>query len=515
MITRTSSTTAAVTVAARFPLQCADEASLRSLESPVRLGPLDHLAHPSVPIAVVFVYRRHGTPSIDELIPVERLRRALHRLLDYYPHLTGRFVISPRDQTPQIEHLGEGGELISAQCDAPLSAFDGVSEDDEPGSPPRLIASNLPAGGNALLPPFDPSVEGMSREPILTLQHTRFACGGVALGLRLRHIACDADGFFQLTRDLAELYRGFHALDLGQSDSDAVELAQPPHTRSYLAELHDMPHEERKEALEFCPSLLELAPEVQSTLVAPSGPDAPPVTGRIMRFSASELARIKAEANSNGMDQRVSTFDALTAHVWQSVHRARVRLCEMQGMTPSEAARHVPLQFLTSVNMRRKLDLPLRYFPNCVLCPVFSLPAAQLLDAPLSSVAASVHYGVRSVVPTEAQQTVRWIAASPDKQRVRLRFHYEEGGFLVSQWSKFRMYRGAEFDVPPALVSTPFTPISLVDGLAYFVATEDQLSQSETAGGVTTGSIDVTLALSEPLWAFLDEDERFRRHRGW
>ena len=115
-------------------------------------------------------------------------------------------------------------------------------------------------------------------------------------------------------------------------------------------------------------------------------------------------------------------------------------------------------------------------------------------------------------------RSLHWIAAQPNKRRVRLGFRFEAGSFLVSQWCKFDMYRGAEFDSLPALVSPPFTPISLVDGLAYLVATEDQLRQSADEGqtpsvGATTGSIDVHLALSEPLWAILEQDERFRQYR--
>lgn len=108
------------------------------------------------------------------------------------------------------------------------------------------------------------------------------------------------------------------------------------------------------------------------------------------------------------------------------------------------------------------------------------------------------------------EQNLRWLAAQPDKQRVRLCYRYEEGGVMVSQWNKFGMYRGTELDVAPALVAQPFTPISLIDGLMYLMATEDQVDQAED---FTTGSIDVSLALSEPVWEFLEQDARFRQHR--
>lgn len=536
-----------VTVLARYPLQCADDASLRRIESPMRLGPLDQAVPPFVPVAVVFVYESSSSPSPSlpsppnggrELIPIERLRRALARVLDYYPHLTGRIAFNPQDQTPEIDRLGAGAQLVSAQCDAPLDAFRAAAPaaDDDDGVAPRLLLLNLPgSGGNALLAPFDPSMEGVCRDPILTVQHTRFACGGVALGVRLLHMVCDADGYFQFVRDLAQLYR---ALGAAGATGAPVQLRRAPHIESYLTGLSErMRLEEREAALAFKPSVYQLdeaappapaASEASSAepaaAPAPAPVPGPPITGRVLRFAARELEAIKAEANASAsgggqqQQQQLSTFDALSAHLWQCIFRARLRLCESQGMSASAAALHVSRDFLTSVNWRGRLDLPARYFPNCVFCPFFSLPADRLADAPLASVAAAVHDAVRSLSREEAVQSLHWIAAQPNKSRVRLGFRFEAGSFLVSQWCKFDMYRGAEFDSLPALVSPPFTPISLVDGLAYLVATEDQLRQSVEEGqtpsvGATTGSIDVHLALSEPLWAILEQDERFRQYR--
>ncbi|KAL4156544.1 hypothetical protein PRNP1_005574 [Phytophthora ramorum] len=500
-----------VTVIDQFLLQCSNEGSLRNLTSPVPLGPMDQRSLLAIPLAVVFVYRQEQS-AVQELIPIDRFQRALSRLLDYYPHLTGRIIISPKDQTPQISQLGAGAKLVSAQCNKPLQVFESIVDDDKPGSPPRLIGTNLPDGGNALLPFFDPTEAGAAHDSILTVQHTRFACGGVSVAIRLRHIICDAAGFFQLARDLAELYRGFH-----EDNTAEVTLSSPaPEIHSYMSELR-MSTQELQQARDLQPTVFELTPETPVTVGNDTTETLAPVIGRILRFSLCELAAIKAEANAGNHDSPLSTFCALTAHVWQSIYRTRAQLCESQGMSPSEAALHVPRQFLASVDLRSRnqLNVSSRYFPNCVLCPVFSLPASELLDAPLSTVAAAVHEAVHPLDQAEVQQNLRWLAAQPDKQRVRLRYRYEEGGVMVSQWNKFGMYRGTEMDISPALVAQPFTPISLIDGLIYFMATEDQLEGSDASTGITAGSIDVSLALSDAAWSTLDEDTRFRRHRSW
>ena len=76
---------------------------------------------------------------------------------------------------------------------------------------------------------------------------------------------------------------------------------------------------------------------------------------------------------------------------------------------------------------------------------------------------------------------------------------------MISQWNKLDMYVGTVFDVRPVLVSTPFTPISLLDGLVYFLPTEEQ------GTGADTGAIDVNMSLSEPIWDIIDQNDEFRR----
>jgi len=536
--TSTSSTTSSpVRVLSREPVQCMDASSLRLLSSPVRLGPLDQTVLPFVPIAVVFVYRRAVTEAqndCEEPLPFERLRRALARLLDYYPHLTGRMAFNSEDKAPQIERLGSGAELLAAQCDQPLDSFAVAAPDDAPDAPKRLTLLSLPGEGNDLLAPFalDFSPEVICSRPLLTVQHTRFACGGVALGVRLLHSLCDADGFFQFARNLAELCRKIKAA--GGAPQASLRLQSPPVTRSFMDDLA-MTDEERHETLQFKPTVYALNPEAPKVASAPSAdaaavpaaavgtdsaaaavpvaaaPSPPPVVGRVLRFSAQELAALKAEA-SEGAQGPVTTFDALSAHLWQSVYRARRHLAESAGLSAAEAAVSVSNEFLTSVNYRgpSRLDLPEHYFPNVIFAPFFALPPEQLAEAPLATVAAAVHAGVRKLGREEALQSLRWVAAQPDKSRVRLGFQYEKGGFLVSQWTRFDMHAGMGLGDAgadqPVLVSSPFTPISLVDGLVYYLPT------GAPSGGVEQGQ-DVNLALSEPAWHILDKDGRFRRHR--
>ena len=310
MTTAANTSASSVRVISQHTVRCANETSSIALESPFRLGPLDLLVAPFIPIAVVFVYQRPiSIPYSDvEHIPVEHLERALTLLLDYYPHLTGRLHINPSDGTREINCLGTGAELFVAECSECLDAFSSFSV----GSvlPGRILMQNLPAAGNALLASFD--AKAVCDSPIFTIQHTRFACGGVALGVRVLHTVCDADGFFQLVRDLAELYRGIRSSEM--SGDPVPSLVHPPHIRSHMSDLigDNMTPRERRAALDFQPSLFSVEPNAEVNASAASNtsssasflPPLSPVVGRFLRFSSRELHALKAHAtdpNSNGV----------------------------------------------------------------------------------------------------------------------------------------------------------------------------------------------------------------------
>ncbi|KAJ9655510.1 hypothetical protein H2201_008786 [Coniosporium apollinis] len=486
-----------VTITGHHTLQCANKASIATLEEPVKLGPLDQLVLPFVPIALVFIYKA-PSESRSVLLPAERLQRAASLLLDHYPHLTGRLHMNATDGTPEITRLGTGAALLTAQCDAWLEPLGATATGG------RLVMPHLPDTGNALLAPFDPTLEGVCRDPVFTIQHTRFRCGGVALGIRLHHIVCDTAGYFQLVRDLAQLYRS-----LRESDAKDVTLARPPHIRSYLWD-RTWSAEDWQAALDYQPSLFyieepqeqkqEALSALNPTLNRNSNPGPPPVVGRVLRFLRPELDALKARAADPNGGGWVSTFDALSAHLVQRVFCARLQHATQEGLSTD-----LSRDFLTSVNIRDILNLPPRYFSNGVLTPYTTLPHDALAHGPLWQVAKALHDSVRSLSAQDAKQTVEWIAAQPDKRRVRQGFRYENGGFTVSQWSKYDMYVGVDFDVDgngesiaPALVSPPFTPISLVDGLAFFLSTEEQYQRARSPsspGG--TCAIDVTTHLDK------------------
>lgn len=498
-----------VTVVNSEVVRCANDAPYETLSSPFRLGPLDTLVAPFVPVATVFVYRqpRDSASAREELIiPLPRLRLALTRLLDYYPHLTGRLQLNP-DGSREIVSVGTGAELFEARCDLRLDEL--ASQGGGASGSGRVRMADLPDAGNAFMAPFDMSVEAVCAGPPLAIQHTRLACGSVALGVRVLHTLCDAEGCFQMVRHLAEIYRQLSPA-AGVRDLASTSLRQPPTIEGYMADLELSP-EERRTALKYDPILHHIEATPTTAAAEPPPPPqpaelpAPRVVGRFLRYSGDSLKRLKAAA-SDPDDQTawISTFDALAAHLYQRIYRARVQVYGDGGeMSPPD--------ILTPVNLRNRLGEGglVQYFPNALLTVYTTVPPETLALAPLHRIASALHVMTRhpSVTSRDAlDKTLRWIVAQPDRTKIKWGFRVGNGCLMISQWNKMDMYAGTTFEAPPVVASTPFTEISLIDGLGYFLPTEAQ------GMGGDTGEIEVCMALTGPVWEVLNRDEEFTQY---
>lgn len=429
------------------------------------LGPLDQVVPVFIPIAVAVVFAKDPSAKEDP-VSIDVLRLSLERTLRVWSILSGRLVRQD-DASYQVDHLDKGAALILASCDENLSDF---------GSSDELTLNHFPNGGNDLFAAYD--MMRATEEPNLSIQHTRFACGGVSLGIRIPHRICDAEGFFYFLRDLAEAYGSGPQSPSYQPPPISAAYTPPSSTSTPVSQIYTT----------HPPPSLTLINMV------------PPVTGRFLRLSSENLSQLKSLAQGNDPSSRVSTFDALSAFLFQRVHAARTRLRELEPSSPSLS----PPSFLTSVSLRRLLSLPDRYVNNALSTPYFQLESQELLDWPLPKVAQHLHKVIRSLTREEVIDSARFIDAQPDKSKIRSGFLGGTGGFMASQWSRLSMYP-AFGGARPILVSTPFTEISLVDGLTYFLPDRRQETAEER------GELEVCLSLSDPLWSVLEEDRLWRR----
>lgn len=485
--------TSEVRVISKQLVSCSDPTKIAEAPKPWRLGPLDSLVAYQVPIAVVFVYEASESGGSARGISASRLQDAVGRLLNIYPHLTGRLSVDRNTGHRTIDRLDSGAEVYEAEVHQTLAAY-------RKGEAYSIL--DLPGGGNDLLAPFDPSFEGVRDGPILTLQYSHFACGAYSIGVRCSHVVTDGDGFFRMVGDLARICR-----TLGTDDQSGM---QTPAIRSYLAD-----YENHSDAIEiaqakaYSPALFSVdtssTPLIGSQSSETVSAAAPPVIGRELRFSTSHLARIRqAASDPNDPGSKCSTFIALSAFLYQTVHKARTVL------EREDPARYgmVSSDFLSPLNLRSANRLPGlqdRYFPNALLTHYLTIPPDELASTPLHCVARRIYETLvtNAVTGLEAEQTCRWIAAQPNKNNILLGFRPGPGSFMISQWNRFDMYGHAAVQFMenqhPVLVAPPFTPISLVDGLGYV------LPPHPNHGAAGDGLV-VYLSLLKPVWDTLESE---------
>ncbi|PWN25264.1 hypothetical protein BDZ90DRAFT_86327 [Jaminaea rosea] len=460
------------------------------------LGPMDYYLGPGIPIVVVFVYEAgQGGEEAGSVVPVHRLEKAMRYLLDSHPHFTGRFIAEAGEaKEPCIAQLGSGAALIEANSSARLDSFVRPEGGD-------YITTSFPPD---LVPPYEPTAEYLAHNPFFAVQHTRFSCGGVALAIRMAHAVVDGEGFFSVVRDLATVYRQLSA------GVEKPQLDHAPSIRPYMADwASGASEEEREEARSWKSRGYKLAGEdwkegsngvTQSTPVIESDsppPDPDPVQGRVLRFSPTQLASLKQAAlpHTHTEGQYITTFDALFAHLLQLTYRAR------SSPHRNPAAQPTICNFLTPSSWRARLGLPAHHTPNTCFVNFASLDPQEVLQGPVDRIATAVHSVSRGLSLGDAQAELRWLCAQRDKGRVQLAYEYGEGSLMLSAWHRMDVYAAGTLDdaLVPAVVSTPFTSVSLVDGLGYFLPVPPKVGkQGEGAG------IDVALALKGSVWREID-----------
>ncbi|KAG6356749.1 hypothetical protein INS49_014623 [Diaporthe citri] len=329
--------------------------------------------------AAVWLYNP-AQASQDSTLRHERLRQALSETLDDYRHFAGQLRWATRDDIPPGDpnprHVGRplvsygtpadpGVELVYADLDRRLGEVVPSAEDRRT-SGKTWAATDFPQ--DELLPSrcrlaFTSSLAEFDGLPGVAVQLTRFGCGGWAVGVMMSHCLADAVCLLRFVHSWAARSRARvtggepaapgntlpkplfepglldqHAGLTGspEPDADKVALARslPMHRYDWWAT--DAPGypswatassdatkpQGREEMGKLSPSSFPPWPTWDMSA---------PVEHVQIRFGADEVARIKQAAQATLPDEQqqqqqqppISRLDALLAHMWILINRAR------------------------------------------------------------------------------------------------------------------------------------------------------------------------------------------------
>ncbi|RCV35960.1 hypothetical protein SETIT_7G281100v2 [Setaria italica] len=288
--------------------------------------------------AVYFYHPAADAAAAKDFFDVARLKESLARaLVDFYP-LAGRLTVDAGGRFV-IDCNAEGALLAVARSDLTVADFADVVPS------PELK--------DLFVPRVDPPSSVM-----LAVQVTFLGCGGVAFGTALHHAVADATSAFRFFRAWAALCRGGGAMV-------EMEMEPPCHDRTLLR-ARSPPFVNPDAFAVFCPKL---------TLTQRSGP----VASKVFDISKDHVAALKQACGG------VSTFCALSAHVWRCV-------CVARGL-PADATTRLTLP--ANVRRRIKPPVPDSYFGNALIWVGTSGVVRDVTSEALADTAGRIRGSVR------------------------------------------------------------------------------------------------------------------------
>ncbi|KAG5639082.1 hypothetical protein H0H81_007026 [Sphagnurus paluster] len=473
------------------------------------------------PSAAVWIYHDRAPCTVGQLM------MSLRRTLNAYPHFAGQLhwaIYNPHgDHTQRYQRItlsygtpqDPGVELIVATTSQTLSSLASSEPID------GCLASNFPTEEflNATPPLALNNGGDYVGLPGMVVQITTLADRNIAVAVKLSHILADAQSLLQFTHDWASVNR---AMSVGAPlpvlspvfDPPALDRAAagnidaPNPDSAILDAARDLPlHRYDLWASEAgCPSFMIPATLIPSDLTPESmgsmGPPLPwanwdfiaPVSRYLVRFSATELQGIWEDASSVSL---VSHLDALSAHIWRLIIRAR-------GF---EGVYHLN----PSLGFRSRLDPPL---PHAFIgSPLTSAKVASTLDKARSQTLGHLAASIRSSLNTFNASTLPALLHEMVFEASPLRLwnaFFGSRNTIVTSWLKLGTL---DVDFGAGCAAQVEAVMPSVDGVIQVMEAAGNHSSKQNSGHWYNGPVTVSLHLRDDVMQKLLKDSDLRKYQ--
>ncbi|PLB45990.1 putative trichothecene 3-O-acetyltransferase [Aspergillus steynii IBT 23096] len=370
---------------------------------------------------------------------VDTLTHGLERLAASFPWVAGRVVVedSAEDNT--------GVCKIKPFEKTPRFVVKDYRDDASTLSMNSLRDARFPLGmlDESILAPISTlpaETEFLDGRPVFMVQAT-FIAGGLILTFSGEHRSMDITGQNQIIHLLSK------ACANDPFSPDELSVGNMP--RSNIIPLLNDPDSHLPTSQPPHPPASEPSPPI------------PNATWACINFPSSSLTSLKSLANESLLTPYISTDDALSAFIWQSVLRAR-----LPRLAPSTSS-----TLLRAIDLRPFLDISPLYPGVLMTVTPSTAPLRQLTThhQPLGHTASSLR---ESIHPSNLAATALAFAThlhrTPDKSRVPFAPNLNPSANLMfSSWSKIGLY-GLDFHLglgAPEAVRRP--RLFPVEGLVY------------------------------------------------
>jgi omega-hydroxypalmitate O-feruloyl transferase len=248
----------------------------------------------------------------------------------------------------------------------------------------------------------------------LIVQVTNFKCGGFVLGLCLNHCMFDGIGAMEFVNSWGETARGLPLKVPPFLDRSIFEARKPPRIEfqhQEFAQIEDISETLYKEEMLY------------STFC----------------FDPEKLELLKKKAKEDGVLEKCTTFEALTAFVW----RARTRAL---GMKPEQQTK---LLFAVDGRPRFEPSIPKGYSGNAIVLTNSICSAGELLENPLSFAVGLVQKAVNMVTDSYMRSAIDYFEVTRARPSLA-------ATLLVTTWSRLSFHT-TDFGWGDPIFSGPVT----------------------------------------------------------
>lgn len=367
--------------------------------------------------------------------------------------------------------------------------------------------------------------------PCITCQVTTFSCGGIAIAVGLTHSLSDAQGLATFMRCWSSIHKSGgemalnlqplfapHLLDVSvpgidnlNPDPDLLRLA-----RSLPCNRYDTHLESGGPSWSLHPT----PDEIDSQQLSPGDPQpfedwdlCLPVSSYILHFSCEEIEAIWQAACIN---RPVSRHDAILAHVWILINRARFPYSSSSNVSDQRV--HLDVSF--GVRKRLAPPLPSEFLGSPIMVANVELPISMLIAQDMSSSSILLATTANKIHDTLAQFTTEAVTAllhdaahEPCAQRLWQSFLGRKHTILTS-WVHLDLYKSIDFGFGSGAVRFVQPMILPFDGIVEIMEARPGLGEErhETRRHWTEDGVDVYIFLESAAAARLLEDSLLRAY---
>jgi hypothetical protein len=384
--------------------------------------PLDIFGQdPATGFATPFIFFWPLPENEETSTIIARLRAGLETLTDAVPWLAGKVVkrpSHPNDAYPyKIVPSGSAPKLIVRDYRTALNV-PSMDELTKENFPIRLLDENVLSPVNVL-----PGKAGEERDAVPTIQCNQLR-GGLAINIVGNHQVLDGTGQEQLVYLLDQACRGeaFDEEEIATANLDRTRIIQP-YGSDWQPPLDT--------------TYINPSPPTPATKPKGGSPRAamPAVECVNWALSKTALTALTATATRSASCHHISTDDALTALIWQSLARARLR----RGLSPT-----LKSTLARAVNPRRYLDIP-RAYPGQIANNAFShLTLRELASRPLGTVATLLRRAIdprTAALRDSTREFATLLLRAEDRSTVSAGARLDlDSDLMVSSWAGMRCY---------------------------------------------------------------------------